>query len=497
MYQRAKFAVRILCIVLSGALCFLSTACGKTPSSSPESSWDTGTASSSDQSENPSQSVAVPENQTSSDGSTTGNRPSPSSKNAAPTRGNTPTSRITTASTEAPTSSPTVTTPKEPAMSVLSLTDKAVLAKVKIQGRSGPVSSGISFDWSANTLEFQAVCEGSVSLNLKEKASDTMYYTVLVDGKEQARARSSGSRLLLAENLPKGDHTFQVVRHTESFVGQVTLCSIELKGQLKSRPADRPLYMEFLGDSITVGLGNLCLGLPQPASDYSENQDGTQSYAYLTAQALGADISVLARSGIGAYHGWDGGNPALPPMYESISYYRDKTAPWAFSRQAEPGHQRPVDRRLLLGADPGDAGLHAAGAAEESAGRHRLGSGRHHGRLSGRGRRRGEPPGWGREELLRLSPALRPQQGRQRPPHRRTASLHGRQPGRLSAAEPPGLRLLTLCRLPLCLQPLPLPLAAGAFFRFSPSDRLTFPAFRAITCTYTESPWTPADGKDA
>ena len=343
MYQRAKFAVRILCIVLSGALCFLSAACGKTPSSSPESSWDIGTASSSDQSaspssdqsENPSQSVAVPENQTSSDGSTTGNRPSPSSKNAAPTRGNTPTSRITTASTEAPTSSPTVTTPKEPAMSVLSLTDKAVLAKVKIQGRSGPVSSGISFDWSANTLEFQAACAGSVSLTLKENASQTLYYTVLVDGKEQKRAHRTGSRLFLAENLPQGDHTFQVVRQTESFYGQATLCAIELTGQLKSRPADRPLYMEFLGDSITVGLGNLCLGLPQPASDYSENQDGTQSYAYLTAQALGADISVLARSGIGAYHGWDGGNPALPPMYESISYYRDKTAPWAFSRQAD------------------------------------------------------------------------------------------------------------------------------------------------------------------
>ena len=343
MYQRAKFAVRILCIVLSGALCFLSAACGKTPSSSPESSWDIGTASSSDQSasphsdqrETPSQSVAVPENQTSSDGSTTGNRPSPSSKNAAPTRGNTPTSRITTASTEAPTSSPTVTTPKEPAMSVLSLTDKAVLAKVKIQGRSGPVSSGISFDWSANTLEFQAACAGSVSLTLKENASQTLYYTVLVDGKEQKRAHRTGSRLFLAENLPQGDHTFQVVRQTESFYGQATLCAIELTGQLKSRPADRPLYMEFLGDSITVGLGNLCLGLPQPASDYSENQDGTQSYAYLTAQALGADISVLARSGIGAYHGWDGGNPALPPMYESISYYRDKTAPWAFSRQAD------------------------------------------------------------------------------------------------------------------------------------------------------------------
>ena len=220
-------------------------------------------------------------------------------------------------------------------MSVLSLTDKAVLAKVKIQGRSGPVSSGISFDWSANTLEFQAVCEGSVSLNLKEKASDTMYYTVLVDGKEQARARSSGSRLLLAENLPKGDHTFQVVRQTESFFGQVTLCSIELKGQLKSRPADRPLYMEFLGDSITVGMGNLCLGLPAPASFYSVNQDGTKSYAYYAAQALGADISVLARSGIGAYQGWDSGNPALPPMYDYISYYRDKTARWDFSRQAD------------------------------------------------------------------------------------------------------------------------------------------------------------------
>ena len=82
-------------------------------------------------------------------------------------------------------------------------------------------------------------------------------------------------------------------------------------------------------------MGNLCLGLPAPASFYSVNQDGTKSYAYYAAQALGADISVLARSGIGAYQGWDSGNPALPPMYDYISYYRDKTARWDFSRQAD------------------------------------------------------------------------------------------------------------------------------------------------------------------
>ncbi|MFR8332485.1 MAG: GDSL-type esterase/lipase family protein [Oscillospiraceae bacterium] len=212
-------------------------------------------------------------------------------------------------------------------------------------------------------------------------------------------------------------------------------------------------------------------GPPQPASDYSENQDGTQSYAYLTAQALGADISVLARSGIGAYHGWDGGNPALPPMYESISYYRDKTAPWAFSRQADivvinlgtndlwtggsssaltqamQDFMRQVRRKNPRAAIVWAAGGIMADYLDEAADAvNRLGG--------------------AAKNYYVCPPALRTQQGRQRPSHRRTASLHGRQPGRLSAAKPPGLRLLTLCRLPLCLQPLPLPLAAGAFFVF-------------------------------
>ena len=330
-----KSAVRILGIVLSGVLCFLSAACGNSPPAPSESlSWHVtpGAAESTSAAEVTAASTSSGQSEDADRiETTTGNRAPAPSGSSTSAGGNASVDR-TTASSGSVSSAPTS---NNASVSVFSLADAAVLSKVKIQGRSGPVSSGVSFDWSANTLEFQAVCEGSVSLNLKEKASDTMYYTVLVDGKEQARARSSGSRLLLAENLPKGDHTFQVVRQTESFFGQVTLCSIELKGQLKSRPADRPLYMEFLGDSITVGMGNLCLGLPAPASFYSVNQDGTKSYAYYAAQALGADISVLARSGIGAYHGWDGGNPALPPMYESISYYRDKTAPWAFSRQAD------------------------------------------------------------------------------------------------------------------------------------------------------------------
>ena len=330
-----KSAVRILGIVLSGVLCFLSAACRNSPPAPSESlSWNVtpGAAESTSAAEVTAASTSSGQSEDADRiETTTGNRAPAPSGGSTSAGGNASVDR-TTASSGSVSSAPTS---NNASVSVFSLADAAVLSKVKIQGRSGPVSSGVSFDWSANTLEFQAACAGSVSLTLKENASQTLYYTVLVDGKEQKRAHRPGSRLFLAENLPQGDHTFQVVRQTESFYGQATLCAIELTGQLKSRPADRPLYMEFLGDSITVGLGNLCLGLPQPASDYSENQDGTQSYAYLTAQALGADISVLARSGIGAYQGWDSGNPALPPMYESISYYRDKTAPWAFSRQAD------------------------------------------------------------------------------------------------------------------------------------------------------------------
>ena len=161
-----KSAVRILGIVLSGVLCFLSAACGNSPPAPSESlSWHVtpGAAESTSAAEVTAASTSSGQSEDADRiETTTGNRAPAPSGSSTSAGGNASVDR-TTASSGSVSSAPTS---NNASVSVFSLADTAVLSKVKIQGRSGPVSSGVSFDWSANTLEFQAACAGSVSLTL-------------------------------------------------------------------------------------------------------------------------------------------------------------------------------------------------------------------------------------------------------------------------------------------------------------------------------------------
>jgi hypothetical protein len=56
------------------------------------------------------------------------------------------------------------------------------------------------------------------------------------------------------------------------------------------------MRIEFYGDSITCGYGNIA---PTSWEDFSTStEDGMQTYAFLTAEALDAECTVLAKSGI-------------------------------------------------------------------------------------------------------------------------------------------------------------------------------------------------------
>lgn len=195
----------------------------------------------------------------------------------------------------------------------------------KTQGRTIVYDKGVALLSTADAFEFNAYCEGKVSINvygerleglgdLRDDPEDytgaQCYFTGYVDGVrcDQRFAITEGSvEFVFALDLPAGEHSFKLVRQSELEHGRAYVESVNITGDIIDPPAQKELYIEFIGDSIATGFGNI------PEMEHSSQwgghpvwQDGTQAFAYMTAEALDADYSVVAIEGIGASCGyWD------------------------------------------------------------------------------------------------------------------------------------------------------------------------------------------------
>ena len=209
-----------------------------------------------------------------------------------------------------------------------------VLDQLKIYGRSAVIDKSVTCDWTASGIEFSADCRGDIYLDMT--STEDTYLTVYIDGvrvddinynydtnKREGNTYylAVGShRVKIASGLEAGLHTIRVLR--QNMKGDTSVDAIVLSGELKERPADKELLIEFIGDSITCGYA--CLGINKTDDVVgAETTEGTSAYAYLTAQALGADHSMISVSGIGIYKGSISFN--MTESYPYISYRRDHT----------------------------------------------------------------------------------------------------------------------------------------------------------------------------
>lgn len=219
----------------------------------------------------------------------------------------------------------------------------------KTQGRTGQVGDGLSIDWSGSGIEFNADCEGNVTLNLKIQSwlQDT-FFTVVVDGNTMDRLEADTSsddtedvQLNIASDLPQGEHSFCFYNQTECIVALVSIESIELCGQLTEPPANKDLLIEYVGDSYLTGYGCLVNGNDENSypRDKASITDGSQSLGVLTSRELQADYSIVAISGYGLICGVDGRDANMTKYYDYVSWQRSHTDSsddaWDFSRQPD------------------------------------------------------------------------------------------------------------------------------------------------------------------
>ncbi len=165
---------------------------------------------------------------------------------------------------------------------------------INIFGRSYLENNQLMLHHAANAIEL-GIIGSSITVNLSTTA--TSYMRVWIDGKELAEriiVTPGVKEYVITEELEAGYHRVRIVKATErqNAIWTVSSFSAE-KFATVSEKSD--LKIEFIGDSITAGYGSL----GSTGESWSvDNSDSTRSYAYLTAQKLNADYSVVAESGI-------------------------------------------------------------------------------------------------------------------------------------------------------------------------------------------------------
>lgn len=168
-------------------------------------------------------------------------------------------------------------------------------------GRTYIKNGRLKMDFACGGIQFIADCEGDVKVQIYVSSNNTKNdnrFTVYVDGERQptrlqVTKTNSGQYLTIASNLPRGVHEFRLINQTQFIWTSAEIGDVRIVGQFGNKPAEREMFLEFYGDSILNG-ANILMG-----GTSVETSDATQTFAFLTAENLNADMSVVGCSSMG------------------------------------------------------------------------------------------------------------------------------------------------------------------------------------------------------
>jgi len=163
------------------------------------------------------------------------------------------------------------------------------------------------------------------------------YYTAVVDG-TTVNAMLHGANgtvtVTAASNLSAGTHTLEFYRQSESAQGISTFKGITVTGGTLNAPPSAPArFIEFIGDSISCGYGDLC----NPAgSGFKTSQESSyDSWGAVAARSLAAEVSIVARSGIGIYRDNTGSKTNIMANVYGQTHYSQATPAWGFANKPQ------------------------------------------------------------------------------------------------------------------------------------------------------------------
>jgi lysophospholipase L1-like esterase len=204
--------------------------------------------------------------------------------------------------------------------------------------------SAPKFAWSGSGFVAR-VTGPSIALKLTSVgASAPVFFQPVVDGTPGARfsVPNGEQTVSLGTELGDGEHVVEVYRETEGTYGHSVFGGFT-EGTLGAPPPKPARLIEIVGDSISAGYGNLGSEEhpnygPDPTGGCgfsTETESAYETYGAIAARELGADVSIIALSGWGAYrNNANSTSGVLGSVYEN-TLGTQPTPRWGFGEKAD------------------------------------------------------------------------------------------------------------------------------------------------------------------
>lgn len=197
---------------------------------------------------------------------------------------------------------------------------------IRYTGRIKNDSDSMTLYWSGTSITFRFKGK-SVKALLRDEAGKN-YFNVVIDGDSLRyfKADSLKGFHTLAENLPEGEHTVELIKRSEWDRGKTWFYGLQIEdATLLPLGEKNKRVIEFFGNSITAGYAiEDYSGGDSPDSIYTNNYD---TYAAITARHFKADMFCTVKSGIGILISWF--PLIMPEMYDRLDP-SDSTSKWDF-----------------------------------------------------------------------------------------------------------------------------------------------------------------------
>jgi len=165
-----------------------------------------------------------------------------------------------------------------------------------------------------------------------QNGSDFNYFAVELDGQYLGRffTEKGKTEYTLADSLTPGSHLILISKATESQNGWVEFLGVTCD-QLLAPPPVPSRKIEFIGNSITCGMGVDTKDIPCGSKNWFDQHNAYLAYGPLLARRMDAEWLLSSVSGIGVYRNWNSDVPVMPQVYDNLYLDENKSVKWDFS----------------------------------------------------------------------------------------------------------------------------------------------------------------------
>ncbi|KAF4950440.1 hypothetical protein FSARC_13198 [Fusarium sarcochroum] len=187
----------------------------------------------------------------------------------------------------------------------------ASLPAYRFVGRVNPATKQLTWPSTGVAFTFKGT---SATINI-DSVTGTSSADLIIDGGNPILIRNVAGTSISTPKLPKGTHTVELRKRSESSFGIFRIAGVATDGTLLENVAPKR-KIEIIGDSISVGYG---LDGVLPCTDSAVLQNNGKTYGAVAARALKADYSVVAWSGKGLTRNYASNppdnTPTIPVLY--------------------------------------------------------------------------------------------------------------------------------------------------------------------------------------